>query len=333
MKAIRTFLTISLLFIGCSCGGGGGESSVIAIAQEGEPCTEFVERAARGLSCLHCNHPRAIEQARQITGVLRDSCLQRVGTNFLVDGTFGFNPDLMREIVTILTEEGRSLEVTYFIANGPAQRRFSITANENFGVQINPGDFRNLIFTSDSLRREYQELVSRLRPTIEYSVARGATVVVVPYLEDNLSDSSFREMVSLTREVIGDLPVSYGRNPCLAECFIGNQGGIPSGVRELLHTIETDFRITGGIVSNDGFDYNSPATENNPEAATTLAQLGELRNVAEAQGNNFVLWSAPRQGLPIVPPGIDFTFPTPDERNYRLISPEEREELIRFLRE
>lgn len=290
------------------------------------------EGISRGLSCLHCTQPEARTQANIIHRLLRQSCLQRISINYLVDGTFSFDPNYLIEKITELSTGGRQLSVTFFLANGAAQRRFDVTRIDSFATMINPEDFRAQIESDPVLQEEYRNIVRRLIPVLRSAASLGVSVSLIPYLEDNLSDRAFNVMLSVTQqEVPSDLPVAYGRNPCGPACFLGNEIGIPAGVFREEHTSDTIFDAVNGIVSNDGFDYASLSSPPNPLAKTCLSQLREIRDFSEASNNSFILWSGSRQGLP---PDIDTQlFPLPQERNYEVPSEAEQVEIIEFLRE
>ncbi len=270
-----------------------------------------------------------------------DSCVRNLATHYLLDGTFTFDTDFIEEQIIALTEGGRGFNVTFFLANGPSQRQFSNPDNDSqgFGARISPSEFRARIQTDDVLRSEYQGIVQNLIPLLELAQARGVTVNIIPMLEDNLNDAAFIAMRDLT---LGALPdgtsVRIGRNPCGGSCFDGNETGVPAGVFKEEHLAGNDIdstgvTVSGGIVSNDGFDYFSAAVPTNPLGLTTLEELIILRAEAEALGNIFILWSGRRQGLTQeLPEDIaDIKLPDPSQRNYIIPDATERAELIEFL--
>ncbi len=300
------------------------------LAQSSAPgsCARLQNESPRGLACLHCTQPEAQQQAQTIRSVLLESCLRNVAINYLVDGTFSFDHQFLINEITELTSDGRRLFITFYLANGPAQRRYDITQIDSFGTQISPQEFRNRIRHDQALQGEYQRIVDRLVPVLRYANQRGASVSLVPVLDDNLDEGSLQTMLDLTLDVIPpSVFVNIGRNPCPG-CFDGNSAGIPSGVFEELHTDWPAIGISGGLVSNDGRDYSSPASGNESGADTTLAELEAVRDVAGNGNNAFILWSAKRQGLA----SSHSSHPIPATRYYAPITPAERQELIDFLR-
>ncbi|MCB0323318.1 MAG: hypothetical protein KDD69_07070 [Bdellovibrionales bacterium] len=291
-------------------------------------CAQLVTTPPRGLACLHCTQPEARNSARQIADVLSDSCLASPAINYLVDGTFGFDETFLTDQITQLTEGGRQLFVTFYLANGPAQRQYDITVVEGFGARIDPEEFRYRIQHDPALQGRYQSLVDRIVPVVRYALQRGAAVSLIPMLEDNLSDEAFRAMAELLLAVIPpDLTVAVGRNPCPG-CYSGNDHGIPPGFFEELHTDWAGVGISNGIVTNDGRHYHSAAAPST-NAETTLDELRAVRDAAGRNNNTFILWSAARQGLP----ESNGAHPLPSQRYYAPLAAAERSELIRFLRE
>jgi hypothetical protein len=63
----------------------------LTAAQEAPTCTSLLDRAPRGLACLHCLHPAAREQSDILVEILSRSCLKQVAINYLVDGSFSEN--------------------------------------------------------------------------------------------------------------------------------------------------------------------------------------------------------------------------------------------------
>lgn len=300
----------------------------LAQASGSGACTRLQDEAPRGLACLHCTQAEAQAQAQTIRSVLLESCLRSIAINYLVDGTFSFDHQFLINEITELTKDGRKLFVTFYLANGPAQRRYDITQIDSFGTQISPKEFRNRIQHDQVLQGEYQRIVDRLVPVLRYANQRGASVSVIPVLEDNLDDEAFETMLELTLDVIPpSVFVNLGRNPCPG-CYDGNTAGIPSGVFEDLHTDWPAIGIQGGLVTNDGRDYSSPASGHHSGAETTLADLEAVRDIAGNGDNAFILWSAKRQGLA----SGNSAHPIPATRYYAPKSPAEREELIEFLR-
>ena len=306
-----------------------GTPTPLALSSQSNQCTSLLDSAPRGLACLHCTQPEARSQARQIRSTLLGSCLKNVAINYLVDGTFSFDHAFLLDEITELTSGGRKLFISFYLSNGPAQRRYDTTDIDSFGTHIAPEDFRYRIQHDPILQGEYQSIVDRLVPILRYARQRGASVAVIPMLEDNLSDRAFDAMLELTLAVIPpSISISVGRNPCPG-CYDGNGSRIPDGVFEELHTDWRGIGIQNGIVSNDGRNYSSPASGIPLDADTTLDELRAVRDAAGNANNIFILWNAARQGLPTT----SGEFPVPSSRFYAPISSQERSELLSFLRE
>ncbi len=296
-----------------------------------EPCVSLIAAPARGLSCLHCNQPEAGAQPDLIVDLLRRSCLKNVAINYLVDGTFSFNEALLARHIEVLTAFGRRLVVQFYLTNGATQRNWRDTAVTAFGVQMPPEDFRRQILSDFSLQGEYQRIVARLIPIISYARSRGAEVLLVPGLEDNLSNAAFALLVQLAREALPEgMNVHFGRNPC-SGCYEGNEDGVPAGVFLEQHTAGANVFVSGGVVTNDGTDYMPEIdAQSLGDFAVTLRSLAAVRDQAAQARNVFILWSAERQGL--VPQGSSFIFLPPESRTYEVPDSTEQQDIILFLR-
>ncbi|MCB0359720.1 MAG: hypothetical protein KDD44_08790, partial [Bdellovibrionales bacterium] len=160
----------------------------------------------------------------ELAAILRESCLQNIAINFLVDGTFSFNNRFLNALLSSLADGGRNLFVTLYLGNGPAQRRFSTTSIPGFASTISPSEFRERILSDIALQAEYQAIARSILPVVEHIISLGGQVTLVPFLEDNLDNRSYETMVDLTLAAIPQgTPVSIGRNPCGRDCFAGNE--------------------------------------------------------------------------------------------------------------
>lgn len=277
-------------------------------------CPTLSNTTPRGLSCLHCMHPKATEQRKVISKIMQDSCLLNLTTNFLVDGTFSFDLNAVLDVVNPLLADGRQLFVTFYLTNGSTQRRWKNTKVNGFATGISPEVFRENIVGNEKVQDAYRDLVTRMLPIIRYLNSKGAKVQLIPALEDNLDDLSFQKMADLTLEVLpDDLLASIGRNPC-PKCYQGNTSFVPNGYFHEVHSASPEAVVRDGIITNDG-------------EAASLGQLVAVRDRAAISNSQFVLWSAARQGLP-----SDLrTYPEVDQRNYLIPDMAEQQELVRFL--
>ena len=300
-----------------------------------EPCenvlrtTGLVNTSPRGVACLHCTHPNAEEQAKILATLLRATCLRNVAMNYLVDGTFAENQELLRWHVDALTENGRQFTSILYLSNGATQRRWRSTPIDAFGVRVSPERFRSRIQNDSALQLEFQGIVRRLVPYIRYAERRGVNVVLSIMLEDNLDREAFLAMLELAQAVLpSDVAVTFSRNVC-ENCYDGTEPGVPVGVLEEVHTV-SPYRVPdGGIVTNDGREYAS-AVDGDSVGEVSLADLSRLREAADDNGATYLLWSAARQGLP-----RDLSrggFRHPDDRDYDVPSFEERREIVHHLR-
>lgn len=310
-----------------ACGGGSRADTPIVDEPKDLYCQSLKELPERGLACLHCNHPKARIQSLVLSNVLLRSCLDKPVISWLIDGSFGFDPEYMASEIDKLTLSQRTPTVIFYLYNGASQRKYKTTDVPGFETNTEPSRFRHNIQHDGATRDAYRQMIAARVPLFEHAVNAGARVILVVGLEDNLNDTAFDSLLALTREVVGALPVEYARNPCKS-CYPGNEGGIPAGVIEEKHTAGIAYN-NSGIVTNDGqcfkFDAEQPS-----DKERTLDDLAESRDRAGEIGAVYALWSGRRQGLTCKdnrPAG----YASPDDRLYATPNEAEQTELIRFL--
>ncbi len=291
-------------------------------------CPTKVQGTPIGISCLHCAHPKARSQAIEIAEILRDSCRENIALTFLVDGTFGAERDILGELVRIATENGSQLHLYLYFGNGPWQRRTGGLPDRGFGTGIPPVEFRKTIITDETLRNRYRSIIKYYEPLIDYANSRGSIVYVMPMLEDNLDHDSARAMEALVKETI--LPhISYalGRNPCL-NCYPGNDNSLAPGLflDDHIGSADDQFTHTEGLVVNDGKSFTYSFEPKNIHDLS-FGQLNHLIDRAKATNNTFVIWKREYQG---VAPSSELN--DPDLRNYKEITPQEKQELTTILK-
>jgi len=292
-------------------------------------CAQLKVTTPRGLSCMHCLHPKARANAKILQVLMLKSCLQNISTSYLVDGTFSFDYTQLLSDITTLSTGGRKLFVHFYLTNGPAQRRFQTTPLRTLGTKISPILFRQQVLNDFQVQSDYQYLVRRLVPVMRYAASMGSLVTLTPALEDNLSDEAFNKLGDLTVEAIPfDIPFAIGRNPCPG-CYSGNGREVPNGYFREVHTVSPFLSVENGIVSNDGTDYAFPS-ERRSEHQTTLEELATLRDASARKNNIFILWSGKRQGLTDYQAGS--ILPDPNGRNYQIPSIAERVAIVDFLK-
>ena len=302
-------------------------------------CTTLVQGTPRGVMCLHCLHPNAGEGVDALSDALLNSCRENIGISFVIDGSFGREYQVIEQQVTRLLEADRSVSLHLYMINGPAQRRWRDRIFDGFGNQKSPETFRRLIQFDGRYRAKYRSLVRGIVPTLTDIRAQATTeqlkkltISVVPMLEDNLDDNSFRSLLSLTKR---SLPTPYiqkwVRSPC-GDCYYGNTRESPSGVASEQHRVKANFVTKQGVISNDGWGYvyfnenekielKNPVTHSDrQEAAVSLEDLRPMMTRAGRQKDLFLLWIAKyQQTLPgsrsTKPADRRFPIPTDSEIN------------------
>jgi hypothetical protein len=289
-------------------------------------CSKLLDGPTRGLSCLHCNQPEAEAQAQTIVDLLAQSCLKNLAVNYLVDGTFSFNDNLMASHIDQLTANGRNLSLLLYLTNGATQRQYQSTLVNAFGTQLSPENFRKKILTDTTLQAQYRAIVERLVPLLSFAQQRNVNVYLALGLEDNLDRAAIAKLYELTLDSLpANLLASFVRNPCPG-CYSGNNSDIPVGFVEEIHTANSIYVKPDSIISNDGRDYYYSELD---EGKVPLSTLVSVRDQAASQNSIFILWSAERQGLD---PQLNGTYPVPSERDYQSPSFSEQQAIISFLR-
>ena len=293
-----------------------------------EFCPYHIEGQPIGLSCLHCEHPNAYTQALQIAEILRNSCRKQVALSVLTDGTFGSNRNFLGELVRTITQYGAKLHLYVYLSNGPWQRRYGRMPNKGFGTNISPEEFRNKIKYDHSLREGYKAIIKYNEPLFDYANKRGASVYVLPMLEDNLDYSSAREMENLVRQtILPNIQYSLGRNPCPG-CYRGNDDSLPVGLFLDQH-INSDsdiIKTSNGLVVNDGKDFSFDWEYPNPNNLS-FSRLMSYMDESKHNNNTFIIWNREYQG--VAPSNV---LNDPDYREYQLVTIAERDALVEVLR-
>ena len=323
---MRAVLALFLLLLSVTAGAGNAQSPGSTVrGRLRMDCQILQQSAPRGLACLHCSQPQARRQAIAIRNILLEACLENIAVNYLVDGTFLYDEQFLMHELSHLTAGGRRLHVVLYLLNGCAQRGY-YQRTDAF-LAMSPEEFRSRLARDSSLHTAYMRHVELRRPLIARALQLGASVTVVPMLEDNLDGSSFEQLAELTaRALPAEWDIRFGRSPC-PRCHAGNDGDIHEGIQAEWHTIRANRGIQGGIITNDGFEYYSSSFPRPPLAVVHLDDLRSLAARAGQLDNTFILWSARRQGIE-----KEGMLPPPAERRYEIPSPGERRELLRFLR-
>lgn len=292
-------------------------------------CRKLFDGPPRGLSCLHCTQSEAQGQANIVSLLLERSCLRNIAINYLIDGSFGVDYPFLFSQVAALTSGGRNLHLVLYLGNGPSQRRWKTTKVKSYSSVIEPEDFRDRIKNDPLLQKKFKKIVQGTLPLLYFAKYRGAEIYLVPMLEDNLDNEAFLAMVRLVQSVVpADIGAKIGRNPC-SGCYNGNTNFVPKGIFREEHTISTNFRFSGGLVTNDGYDYAMSAKE----SSLTLDTLSAVRDRAAQTDNIFILWSGNRQGLKMKGNKLLNGYNSPEDRSYKIPSFAERKKIISFLRQ
>ena len=298
------------------------------ISTADDTCENLITTSPRGIACLHCMQPEARTQANLIAFLLQRSCLKNIAINYLVDGTFSFDAEILYRHINILTRNGRRLFIYFYLTNGPSQRLYQETPIDALGTKTAPAKFRTLVKYDYETQYKFQLLVRRLIPFIRYASSKGAVVSLIPALEDNLDNESFDKLYQLALDALPyDISVAFGRNACEG-CYSGNESGTPDGLFKEVHIAYPKFSLEDGVVTNDGRNYSSAVNPKN-KGSVSLETLAEVRDRATLLNDTFILWDAERQGITTETKSM---LVAPSDRKYIIPPMKERTEIIDFLR-
>lgn len=286
----------------------------------------WVDGQARGYTILSLMQPEARASAEAMIENLLASRLRSVYLGVLVDGTFGWSPGYLTDVVRRLNSDGRTLTLVLYIVNGATMRNHESTVIDAAFTQVNPLIFRDLIRFDPSTRGEFIALASRIRPVLQLnkglnSENRNITMVM---LEDNLDRESYRATRDLATNILSGVS-EVGRNPCLG-CFEGNDTSVGPEPLEVHQLDELRLLRPGDGYSLDGLGYyfSTDSDQRGLDEATMHTLLDATRDAGIAY---IGLWRFDRQGL-----GADKR-ERPDERSYAIPTPtqlEKERELLRY---
>lgn len=320
---MRKYLLIFFLLISCSSSNGNDPDQP---PTPSDPyCNELKDLPYRGISTLHCNLDQARPNCEMIDESLLRSCIKNISINYLVNGTFSFNPSHMNHDLKLLSSNGRHLEVTFYLLNGPGQRRYNSTQDSSFEVRISPESFRQRIKNQDpNIKAAYEHNVDRLIQTIDSLLLSNHKVRIVPMLEDNLDVGSFNQLLSWTKQRLPGRNVMYGRNPC--SCYSGADSSIPPNTYIELHASNGYVSSVNGLVTNDGDGFNFPGDNDPYSRITSTDSLLQTMYSANHLGNSFILWHHANQGL------SSNALPPPSGRHYKQLGQKHMDFYRDFLR-
>lgn len=291
--------------------GSGDEASGSVEA----PLLRDPSEHARGYSMLYAMQPEARAVVEAELQILLSAAIQKVHIGILADGTFGWDPQYLKSLLTRIAESGRDLSLTLYVSNGSTQRVLENSAITESFPQLAPEQFREAIRFDPVVRSQFATLVRRVIPIFVFnrSMNSSAQNYIVPMLEDNLDAAAFQSVKEITEQEIGDLAVIV-RNPCIG-CYSGNdftRFGLPLE----LHGMENlNLLRPGDSFSLDGTGYRIENDTGALPHAISEEAVRELLNLAKRLPLRYLgLWRSDRQG--IVPPTKGEPPRPPRERIY-----------------
>ena len=287
----------------------------------------WVSGQTRGYTMLYAMQPQARATVESEIENLLEAQIREVYLGVLTDGTFGWDPEYLANLIQRLNQDDRRLTLGLFITNGATMRRFDTTPITTDFSRIDPIDFRELIQNDSRTQETYKNLVQRVLPlfALNQNISRTNRNIVVPMLEDNLDRTSYRAIADLTENEIGTL-ATIVRNPC-PECIDGNDVSRLDGTIEVHGVNDLRFATVGDSFSLDGSGYHLPGETPFDISLSVEDVLGVLDAGLAIRFNYFGLWRADRQGL------TSGASVHPDERTYAIPTAQQLEterEMLRY---
>jgi hypothetical protein len=262
-----------------------------------------------GFSCLHCMSPAAKPQALQVMSVMRDSRRPQVITNLVMDDSFGTDLAQFESYYQVFTRSQQQRVWVLFLGNGSHERKCRTYRNQ-FCVAAIRTHFKDylkrLARTALRVRPAVLALLNDPIPSSDSGgpspLSLGGNVaIIIPVLEDNLTDEEFRQAALVISNIYlpisGSNKIALGRSACPG-CASGNGKWIPDGFfYETVATRPGNFRKQA-LVTNDGEEMSL-----------------NIQSKIAHHANFYISWSCIRQGGCN---GLPETLPY--ERTYPLLS-------------
>ena len=122
-----------------------------------------------GISCLHCMDPRVKASTPKIVEALKNSCANNLALAFVVDGSLGFDENVIRNSVNSLLSGGKSVTLHLYLLNGSAIRKASSKLFSGFLNNIPPDSLRNGIKNDKRLQDQIKNYSARFVPLLRWA--------------------------------------------------------------------------------------------------------------------------------------------------------------------
>lgn len=277
---LTLFLSISFL----SCGGGGGAGS-----QSQDPSPTVKHSTCLAIFPIkNSKFPASV--ALDLLSTTAAPCFE-----FMYD-TFGTSDANINTIITSLS----NLEINISVITGATRKPRRDGRTETFYPELDIDQFNQAILNDPRVQAAYKARVTAIKS--QYIAPHPEiSFVVIPELEDNLSDQAFGNTVNMIHEVLGELS-----NYRIVRNSINNRGFF--GLNKEVHVISLGGLVAGDIVSLDG-EYFNFSDESKP-GVISYNDLKVFLKQADSMGVTVYLWRPEWQGLP------DGANKLPNERNY-----------------
>jgi hypothetical protein len=286
----------------------------------------WVRGQARGYTMLYAMQPQARPVVEANIQALLGSRVREPYIGVLIDGTFSRDFAYLKDIISRLSADDRSLTLALYLSNGPTMRKWDVTPiDQHIFARISPEEFRLQIRRNMTLRAEFLAVVLQAKDVFAYNASLGAgnSNVAIVMLEDNLDVLAYRALREIAVEQLGTI-AGFVRNPCLG-CYSGNDDVTLGDPREEHQLDRFNILKAGDGYSLDGVGFRYPDGDG---TGPTVEQLTNYLNESVRRGlRYFGLWREEWQGVKEGVPNK-----RPEERTYIAPSPDQQSFEITMLR-
>jgi hypothetical protein len=274
---------------------------------------------------LYAMQPEARPVVEAHVQALLGSRVRQLYIGVLIDGFFGRDFAYLRDVISRLSDEDRSLTLALYLTNGATMRKWKTTPVDELFSRIDPEEFRRQIRWNQRWRTEFLAVAIQARELFRFNQEQGTgnSNVAIVMLEDNLDVAAYRSMREIAAEQVGSI-AGFVRNPCLG-CFKGNDDDTAGDPRE-----EHDLKRFGVLRRGDGYSLDGVGFQypNSPGDGISPEQVKELMQRSFERGLRYVgLWRHDWQGVVEGVPNK-----VPSTRTYIASNPDQQAFEIEMLR-
>lgn len=334
MKKYLYYLTITAIFFGISCGGGGGTDFPDTPEQPSRienPVRENSVPIGVSSFSIGSSGKFPFEDTQTPEGIGYRTvvkAVRHIATSELYTFPEQSNYGQTRNSIRTLINDGHLVTHEIHVLNGPGMRR--CTDRWTNGVKGRPvcdDEFDEMVLYDPQMRDALLNLFSEVVLHAQELESYGASVIICPELEDNHSrgtGGSYEELIKLLEQA------RWSRDKMVRNSvrhFIGDIPGVRSEVHP--HNLGQFLGLVpqlraGDIINTDGNSFAYNTDSNPPSFLIPEEDLRRMVDISQYYGIIFYIWSDRLQGLIQNGPNASMIFDGEYmNRNYVLRKPKE----------